>query len=219
VYGSRSSMFNIRTVLAYSAQYYNDPTILGSFVDNHDNARFLNSFNDWKLYQNALTYVLFGQGIPIIYYGSEQAFNGGNDPNNRETLWNRMNPQSYFYLMIQKMVKFRNFIMDELWNAEHVERYVMDNFYAFSRGNVFVATTNVGGSYSRLFYNVADHDFEEGQVLCNLLYPTDCVTITNGQLPVTLMNGESKIFYPKSAMTKFYDTYYNNNNGNIAIRS
>ena len=27
------------------------------------------------------------QGIPIIYYGTEQAFHGGGDPLNRESLW------------------------------------------------------------------------------------------------------------------------------------
>ncbi len=32
-------------------------------------------------------------GIPIVYYGSEQMFNGGNDPYNREPLWRRMDKQ------------------------------------------------------------------------------------------------------------------------------
>ena len=27
------------------------------------------------------------QGIPIIYYGTEQAFHGTDDPNDRESLW------------------------------------------------------------------------------------------------------------------------------------
>lgn len=40
--------------------------------DNHDNARFLNVQSDVKKYQAAITYVLFGEGIPIIYYGTEQ---------------------------------------------------------------------------------------------------------------------------------------------------
>ena len=29
-------------------------------------------------------------GIPIIYYGDEQSFNGGDDPYNREPLFGRM---------------------------------------------------------------------------------------------------------------------------------
>lgn len=41
----------------------------GTFVDNHDNPRFLNSQGDYQLYKAALTYVLMSTGIPIIYYG------------------------------------------------------------------------------------------------------------------------------------------------------
>ena len=35
----------------------------------------------------ALTLLLTEQGIPCIYYGTEQRFSGGNDPANREDLW------------------------------------------------------------------------------------------------------------------------------------
>jgi len=41
----------------------------GTFLDNHDNVRFLNEQPDWTLYKNGLLYVLFSTGIPIIYYG------------------------------------------------------------------------------------------------------------------------------------------------------
>ncbi len=61
--------------------------LLGTFLDNHDNARFLNAQSDYQLYKNGLVYTLYSAGIPIIYYGTEQGFNGGNDPNNREPLW------------------------------------------------------------------------------------------------------------------------------------
>ena len=27
------------------------------------------------------------QWVPIVYYGTEQAYNGGNDPDNRNSLW------------------------------------------------------------------------------------------------------------------------------------
>jgi alpha-amylase len=34
---------------------------------------------------------LFGKGIPIVYYGTEQGYAGGYDPDNRETLWTDLN--------------------------------------------------------------------------------------------------------------------------------
>jgi glycosidase len=35
----------------------------------------------------ALTFLLTEDGVPCIYYGTEQDFTGGNDPSNRERLW------------------------------------------------------------------------------------------------------------------------------------
>ena len=38
-----------------------DVTVLGMFLDNHDNPRFLNSQKDYALLYNGLAYVLFSQ--------------------------------------------------------------------------------------------------------------------------------------------------------------
>lgn len=68
---------------------------MGNFIDNHDNARTLNGGGDWeakkKLYKTSHVFVMTSVGIPIVYYGAEQFFAGGNDPHNRETLWTNMN--------------------------------------------------------------------------------------------------------------------------------
>ncbi len=61
---------------------------LVNFLDNHDVARFLfDSQGDVPALRNALTLLLTEDGIPCIYYGTEQEFSGGNDPANREVLW------------------------------------------------------------------------------------------------------------------------------------
>lgn len=39
------------------------------------------------------------QGIPVIYYGTEQELNGGNDPQNRESLWPHYDTHSEMYLV------------------------------------------------------------------------------------------------------------------------
>ena len=68
---------------------------MGNFLDNHDNARTLNRGGDWetkkKLYKTGHVIVMTSVGIPMVYYGAEQYFAGGNDPANRETLWGHMN--------------------------------------------------------------------------------------------------------------------------------
>jgi len=62
---------------------------LVNFMDNHDVARFLFFANgDKAALRNAITLLMTEEGIPCLYYGTEQDFAGGNDPANREVLWN-----------------------------------------------------------------------------------------------------------------------------------
>jgi len=61
---------------------------LVNFLDNHDVSRFLfDAKGDKDALRNALTFLMAEQGIPCLYYGTEQDFAGGNDPANREVLW------------------------------------------------------------------------------------------------------------------------------------
>jgi glycosidase len=65
-----------------------------TFVDNHDQPsrpwrRFLHGADDPRLATLAIGYLLCNMGIPCIYYGTEQAFNGGDgsDVAIRETMF------------------------------------------------------------------------------------------------------------------------------------
>jgi glycosidase len=61
---------------------------LVNFIDNHDVPRFLFGSNgDVAALRNALTLLYTEDGIPCLFYGTEQEFSGGNDPGNREVLW------------------------------------------------------------------------------------------------------------------------------------
>jgi glycosidase len=61
--------------------------LLVHFLDNHDVPRFLYDFKDLRRLHLALVYQLTFDGVPCIYYGTEQAFAGGPDPSNREDMW------------------------------------------------------------------------------------------------------------------------------------
>lgn len=64
-----------------------------NFLDNHDVPRFLYMVKDLPaeqrqaLLHNAILFQFTAQGIPCIYYGTEQGLHGGNDPANRERMW------------------------------------------------------------------------------------------------------------------------------------
>jgi alpha-amylase len=87
VWDYKQSMFTLRTTKQQEAASFQDTSVLGNFIDNHDNVRFLNANDNWELLKGALAFNLFNEGIPIVYYGTEQGFNGGNDPFNRAPLW------------------------------------------------------------------------------------------------------------------------------------
>ncbi len=64
---------------------------LVTFLDNHDNARFLGfgsaAESDESKLVAALGWMLTSRGVPCIYYGTEQAFDGGGDPYDREDMF------------------------------------------------------------------------------------------------------------------------------------
>lgn len=70
--------------------------VLVNFLDNHDLHRLLYHTNATEeMLYNALFFLLTWDGIPCIYYGTEQLFDGGNDPANREDMF-RGNPERGF---------------------------------------------------------------------------------------------------------------------------
>ena len=60
------SMRNLENYWFNTRKYFPDPTILGVFVENHDNPRFLNMCGDRKKFKNASIFSLFFEGILYI---------------------------------------------------------------------------------------------------------------------------------------------------------
>jgi glycosidase len=61
--------------------------VMVNFLDNHDLPRFLFEKSDPTVLRAALMFEMTWDGIPCVYYGTEQAFAGGVDPKNREDLF------------------------------------------------------------------------------------------------------------------------------------
>lgn len=178
---------------ALTAQLFAAPALLATFADNHDNPRFLNATADLRLYANALTYVLTARGIPIVYYGSEQAFSGGNDPYCRESLWPHYNASAPLYALIARVLAAK--AATNWTQYEPVDAAVDAAFYAFARGpSVLVALTNVGTGVS-VARNVSLATlFPLGARFCNVFWPaSDCFTLQEPQ-PIYLDSGESKVY-------------------------
>jgi alpha-amylase len=61
--------------------------VLVNFLDNHDLPRFMFEKTDWSILRVGLMFLMTWDGIPCVYYGTEQGFAGGVDPKNREDMW------------------------------------------------------------------------------------------------------------------------------------
>lgn len=111
-----------RYIYNTSKDKFSDITVLGNFVNNHDNPRFLQENGNTNAFKNAIAWSLTYPGIGILYYGDEQGYAGGNDPNNREVLWTNLhNTSSEMYEFVTKVVNYRKEI--QVWNQDYIERY------------------------------------------------------------------------------------------------
>ena len=181
------SMSKLEWYLFNQHTAYLNPKYNVNWADNHDNPRFLNWCNDKRLFRNAIIFYFFYEGIPTFYYGDEQYFKGGNDPNNRENMFGFHDTQSEVY----KMMKIANDVRRNynVYDQDFVQRYADNYFYAYTRGNVLIAVSNVMSLQRSISY----HPYSEGDKLCNKLVDDDCVIVKNGEI-IIKMEGEPKIY-------------------------
>ncbi|MCC7431348.1 hypothetical protein IT568_10925 [bacterium] len=98
VFGKNANVEKLLQIFSENQKSFGEKDLyqLMTFVDNHDQPRLLNyqknKNND--LLKLALVYNFTSYGIPIVYYGTETAFHGGNDPENREDFFKAENPFS-----------------------------------------------------------------------------------------------------------------------------
>ncbi|KAI7879088.1 a-amylase [Lichtheimia hyalospora FSU 10163] len=172
---------------------FKDVSLLTTFVDNHDVVRFLNTNNDQALFKNALAYVLLGESIPVVYYGSEQSFAGGADPANREALWSSgYDTSSELY---QFIATINNHVRQRSGKKVYMDLDVQDNVYAFMHGDALVVLNNFGsGASNQVSVNVGAQVAESSSFTDAI--SGSSITVSSGSVTFTLDNGNPAIFVP-----------------------
>jgi len=136
--------------------------------------------------------------VPIIYYGGEHCFSGGDDPLNRAPLWptafDQSGAQFHWY---QVLLGWRAFAALALLPLDML--LLDESVMAFSRGaNTFVALTNsVGGKPQTR--TVAQSPFAPGAHICNIFAQLqDCIVTDaqSGSWQLKLDGGEVKVYVP-----------------------
>ncbi|KAJ3107783.1 hypothetical protein HDU96_007775 [Phlyctochytrium bullatum] len=195
VFVNKNSMKSIDDQHYYNGQAFTDVSVLGNFIDHQDVPRFLKLQPDQALFRNALAYVLFADGLPNIYQGTEQAFADVGEY--RRPLWDSgysTLPAAGTYQWLSIMVKARRDIGRETFTFSAPEKIAPaspTNIYVFRRKPFIVALTNSGSNVATSIQIPAT--WGDNRVLRNVLIPTDTLTPTNGVYTINLL-GEPKIY-------------------------
>ena len=149
---------------------------------------------------------VFWEGIPVIYYGDEQYFNGGGDPYCREALWeNGYNKESRLFQLYKIGLHYRKKI--ELWDKTLDQFYSDKEVYAFRRGEdvLVVISLAENDNYNKSFDNkgVTNNQGIKAGKYCNIFVKDDCIEIVDGQ-QITISIGKApKVYIPESEIDEF----------------
>ena len=192
---------------------------LVTFLDNHDHPRFLstsNANNNTNRLAVALAFLYTSRGIPCLYYGTEQAFNNGTPPDNREDMFagqfesgpsvgDNFSETHPLFRLVAKLNNFRRLypslrsgVHNNLWNNPNGP-----GLFAYSRvlstEEVFVVFNTAGSSQTLPNRSTS---YPAGTVLVNLLNTNETIVVNSTpNIPsVTVPGTSAKIFIAKSLL-------------------
>lgn len=186
---------------------------LVTFLDNQDMARTLNSSklnDDWYRLRVGLAFLYTAHGIPCLYYGTEQGFNGGNDPYCREDMldgnfeWGPSNGDNFntgheLYRYVQKLSDCR-VAFPALVTGAFTQRWQNVSgrgIYAYTKSDVLVVL-NTSWDTLTCYPGVPR---PTGTIYINALNPSETLTNSGGgSVPVTIGGQSAKIFVPADQM-------------------
>ncbi|GME23708.1 hypothetical protein GTA08_BOTSDO13705 [Neofusicoccum parvum] len=186
-----------------------DPTLMGVFTENHDVARLHEMTDDMSHLKNAIVFALLGDGIPILYYGAEQAFSGGEDPGNREALWlSGYNTSAPLYQLVKKVNFARNAMVawatytywSPYWTHKTKFIYAEDDVVAIRKGydkSIVAVITNRGSDAADIgSFEIGDTNFHASAQIVDVVTCNTKTTGTAGTFSTTVKKGEPQVWIP-----------------------
>ncbi|HEV2694914.1 MAG TPA: alpha-amylase family glycosyl hydrolase [Verrucomicrobiae bacterium] len=209
---------------AIAANYdTNAQTRLVTFLDNHDQPRFLSASGaTTNRLQVALTFLYTSRGIPCLYYGTEQGFNGTTDPNDREDMFagafkdaglagkDSFNMTHPLFLLTAQLNNFRR-LYPALQLGTHVNKWNdpdSPGLFAYSRRLVIDANTTqevfvvFNTSTSSQTLTNRSTTYAVGTPLVNLFNTNEVLTVQSGLLlpQITVPGTTAKIFVAQAEL-------------------
>ncbi|KAL3473155.1 glycoside hydrolase superfamily [Aspergillus californicus] len=201
--GDMGTLYNMINTVSSTCS---DPTVLGSFIENHDNARFPSLTSDISQAKNVLAFVFLTDGIPIVYAGQEQHYAGGEDPENREAIWpSGFSTSSELYQFIATTNQIRKLAISKDSNyltAQNIPFYSGPNHIAMRKGSggsqVLTLLNNFGTSGGSYTFDLYDHGYSSGVTLMELYTCSSVQVNSAGSLPIAMSSGYPRVLVPSS---------------------
>ncbi|TFK45662.1 glycoside hydrolase family 13 protein [Heliocybe sulcata] len=200
---SKGSLTNLVSVASKLTNQCKDVSLLGSFMENQDNARMGSLTTDMARLKNYAALNIFSGGIPVVYYGQEQLLTGASDPNNREALWLTGYPTTGANLVayFTQLNTLRNAISTRgkdkgFLTAKPIYKTLSASVLSVRKGNMLLALTNAGSGAAA---KVTADGFGVGVKLMDVLACEETRAGWKGELPFWI-GAEPKLFYPKALL-------------------
>lgn len=186
-----------------------DTTLLGSFLENHDNPRFPAYTPDYSLAKNAVAFTMLADGIPIIYQGQEQHFSGGLTTTNREALWlsgySTSNPMFSHIAMLNSIRSWAvkhdpNFVTYKQWPV-YQDSHVIATRKGTHGSHMVGVFNNLGAGGSSYTLTLPSSGYAPGQEIMELFTCTKVTVDLFGNLPVPMAGGLPRVFYPVAELS------------------
>lgn len=182
-------------------QQCKDSTLLGTFLENHDNPRFPSLTGDLALAKNAIAFTILSDGVPIIYQGQEQHLAGGNDPNNREALWlSGYSTGSPLYNFIATINQIRNqaiyinsgYVTYKAW-VIYSDSNTMVTRKGFDGNQIISVFTNKGSNGNSYALSLSNTGYTPGERVMEIVSCTLVTVDNSGNLPMPMGQGLPKV--------------------------
>ncbi|KAL4979105.1 glycoside hydrolase superfamily [Aspergillus desertorum] len=203
--GSLSDLANMIETVKYTCS---DATLLGNFIENHDNPRFASYTGDMSLAKNVAAFVILSDGIPIIYAGQEQHYSGNGDPANREATWlSGFDTTSELYQFISKTNQIRTHAISQ--NETYLSYY---NYAIYTESNVLAmrkghdgsqtvtVLTNAGADAGSSTLSVPETGYSPGAALVEIYTCKEITVSDDGEVSVSMESGLPRVLYPKTRL-------------------
>ncbi len=176
---------------------YENAGMLSPFLDNHDVPRFLHfAGGDVAKLKLALACVLTVRGMPMLYYGTEAAMTGGEEPDNRRDMTWGAHPDVRSHVQNLLTVRKRS---SALRRGRQLEMWQDDAIYAFMRqssdAEAIVVLNNDGRAQERQISLRSESRLRDGDKLVDQL-TGERVTVQDRRIQLKLDGKQAKIFLP-----------------------